>query len=142
MIVLDTNVLAEALRPRPSGTVLRWLAAQTPADIFTTAVTVAEILYGIELLDSGKRRTRLATAVEQIFSEQFEGRILPFDEDAARQFADIVASREAAGRPISQFDAMIAAITRSQRALLATRNTPDFEKCGIRLVNPWPEKAR
>jgi predicted nucleic acid-binding protein len=115
------------------------LADQSPTDVFTTAVTVAEILYGIEVLDAGKRRTRLATAVEKMFIEQFEGRILPFDEDAARLFGRIVASREAAGRPISQFDGMIAAIARSEQAVLATRNTADFERCGIRLINPWAE---
>ncbi len=140
MIVLDTNVLSEALKPSPSIAVIRWLAAQAPSAVFTTTITLAEILYGIEALPAGKRRTRLLVATEQMFAEQFEGHILPFDEDAARQFASLVASREAAGRPISQFDAMIAAISRLHRAAVATRNTADFEGCGIRIVNPWAEE--
>ena len=139
MILLDTNVLSEALQPLPSPIVLRWLAAQEPSSVFTTSVTQAEVLYGIETLPPGKRRTRLLAAVEKMFAEEFEGRILPFDEDSARAFAGIVAAREAAGRPISQLDAMIAAIARSHRAAVATRNTADFQHCGIDLINPWNE---
>lgn len=139
MIVLDTNVLSEALKPAPAGTVLRWLAAQAPAAVFTTTITLAEILYGLEVLPVGKRRLQLLTAVEKMFAEQFDGRILSFDEEAARLFASIAASRAAAGRPISQSDAMIAAIARSHHAAVATRNTTDFERCGIRVVDPWSE---
>lgn len=139
MIVLDTNVLSEALRPLPSGTVLAWLAAQTPAAVFTTTVTLAEVLYGVEALPPGKRRTGLLSAVERMFAAEFEGRILPFDEDAARVYAGIVATRDAAGRPISQFDAMIAAIARSHRAAVATRNAADFAGCGVQVVDPWAE---
>ena len=137
MIVLDTNVLSEALKPVPSDTVLAWMAAEIPLSVFTTTITLAEVLYGVEALPPGKRRTRLLLAIEKMFAEEFAGRILPFDEDAARMFAGIVASREAAGRPISQFDAMIAAIARSHRAAVATRNTADFERCGIPVVDPW-----
>jgi predicted nucleic acid-binding protein len=82
---------------------------------------------------------RLLAAVEKMFAEEFEGRILPFDEDAARAFAGIVAARDRAGRPISQFDAMIAAIARSHRAAVATRNTADFQNCGVDVINPWTE---
>ena len=139
MIILDTNVLSEALRPSPSEKVLRWLAGQEPLAVYITTITVAEVLYGIEVLPAGKRRSRLAAAVDKIFAVEFAGRILPFDEDAARCFAAIVAGRGAAGRPISQFDAMIAAIARSRRAAVATRNTGDFEGCGIRIGDPWAE---
>jgi len=138
VIVLDTNVLSEALKPLPSRIVLGWLAAQQPLSVFTTAITEAEVLYGVETLP-GKRRTRLLAAVERMFAEEFAGRILPFDEDAARAFAGIVAARDTAGRPISQFDAMIAAIARSHRAAVATRNTADFQHCGIEVINPWIE---
>jgi predicted nucleic acid-binding protein len=137
VIILDTNVLSEALKPVPSDTVLRWLAAQSPSAVFTTTITLAEVLYGVETLPRGKRQTRLLAAVEKMFAEEFEGRILPFDEDAARVFPGIVASRNTAGRPISQFDAMIAAIARSHRAAVATRNTADFDRCGIRVLDPW-----
>ena len=115
------------------------LAAQEPSSVCTTAITQAEILYGVEMLPAGKRRTRLAAAVEKVFSQEFRDRILPFDEDAAHFFPKIVAGRDALGRPISQLDAMIAAVARSHRATLATRNTPDFEHCGVRVVNPWDE---
>jgi predicted nucleic acid-binding protein len=139
VIVLDTNVLSEALKPVPSLVVLRWLGAQEPSSVFTTTITQAEVLYGIETLPLGKRRTRLLAAVERMFAAEFEGRILSFDEDAARAFPGIVAARDAAGRPISQFDAMIAAIARSHRAAVATRNIADFQHCGIDVINPWTE---
>lgn len=139
MIILDTNVLSESLKPVPSPTVLLWLAAQEPTSVFITAMTQAEVLYGVERLKPGKRRNQLLAAVEKIFAEALEGRILPFDEDAARAFARVVAGREALGKPISQFDAMIAAVARSHRAAVATRNTGDFEHCGVRIVNPWTE---
>ena len=139
MIVLDTNVLSEALKPLPSPAVLDWLAAQEPSSVFTTAITQAEVLYGVATLPAGRRRMRLLAAVEKMFAEEFEDRILPFDEDAAREFAGIVATREAAGRPISQFDGMIAAIARSHRASVATRNITDFQDCGTDVINPWAE---
>lgn len=137
MIVLDTNVLSEMLRPKPSAHVESWMAAQSPGMLFTTAVTQAEILYGVELLADGRKRGRLFAAIGSIFDEDFAGRILPFDADAAAAYAAIAAARRNAGRPISQFDAQIAAITRSRGAALATRNTRDFEGCGIELVDPW-----
>jgi toxin FitB len=139
VIVLDTNVLSEASKPSPSGAVLRWLDAQEPLSVFTTAVTQAEMLLGIAVLPSGRRRTRFFREAERVFAEDLGGRILPFDESAARLFATIAAARKALGRPISQFDAMIAAITRTHGAALATRNTADFEHCGLRIVNPWAE---
>jgi predicted nucleic acid-binding protein len=137
VIVLDTNVLSEALKSLPSPILLDWLAGQEPSSVFTTAITQAEVLYGLETLPAGRRRMRLLAAVEKMFAEEFEDRILPFDEDAARAFAGIVAARDRAGRPISQFDAMIAAIARSHRATVATRNSADFQNCGVDVINPW-----
>jgi predicted nucleic acid-binding protein len=137
MIVLDTNVLSEALRPVPEPSVLNWLADQPSASLFTTAVTRGEILYGIQLLSDGKRRKGLWDAANKIFDEDFAGHVLSFDGDAAGMYADIAASRRIAGKPISQFDAMIAAMARSRGAILATRNVKDFESCGIEVVNPW-----
>lgn len=139
MIVLDTNVLSEVLRPKPDPRVLTWLNTQPPSSIFTTAITQGEILYGIRLLADGQRRRKLWDAANGIFAEDFAGRVLSFDSDAAQHYADIGVSRRAAGRPISQFDATIAAITRSHGATLATRNTKDFEECGVEVVNPWSE---
>jgi predicted nucleic acid-binding protein len=139
MIVLDTNALSEALKPSPSEIVLRWLAAQEPSAVFITTITQAEVLYGIELLPAGKRRLRLAAIIEKLFAEDFQGRILSFDQESARTFAKIVTGRGKAGHPISQFDAMTAAIARSRGAAVATRNTDDFEQCGIRVINPWTD---
>ena len=137
MIVLDTNVISELLTPKPDASVAAWLAAQAPPSIFTTTITEAEILYGVRLLPEGRRRRELESAVWPIFSTDLAGRILPFDSDAARAYGDLAAARRAAGRPISQFDAQIAAITRSRGCVLATRNTADFEGAGIALFDPW-----
>lgn len=137
MIVLDTNVLSEVLRPVPEAKVLEWLQGQPPAGLFVTAVTRGEILYGIRLLSDGKRREGLWQAAQAIFNEDFAGKILSFDSDAADSFAEIAASRREVGRPVSQFDAMIAAMARSRGASLATRNEKDFEGCGITVLNPW-----
>lgn len=137
MIILDTNVLSEALRPRPEPRVIEWLASQATASLFVTTVTQAEILYGIAILDPGRRREDLYASAVAMFAEDFAGRILGFDTDAAPAFAAIAAERRQAGRPISQFDAQIAAIARSRGAALATRNQRDFETCGIELIDPW-----
>lgn len=137
MIILDTNAVSETLKPAPSELVLRWLASQEISSVFTTVISQAEILYGVEALPAGSRKQRLAAVVEEVLGQDFQGRILPFDEESARQYAKITASRKATGRPIAQFDAMIAAIARVQGAAVATRNTRDFEHCGIRLINPW-----
>jgi toxin FitB len=137
MIVLDTNVLSEALRPVPELSVLEWLAKQPRASLFITTVTRGEILYGIRLLAEGKRRRGLWDAAKQIFDADFADQILSFDSDAADMYADIAAARRTAGKPISQFDAMIAAMARSRGASLATRNAKDFEDCGVDVINPW-----
>ncbi len=136
MIVLDTNVLSEILRPKPAEPVVRWLDEQPAATVFVTTVTQAEILYGVELLPEGRRKRALIRIVEEIFREDFAGRVLPFDAPAARAYAEIAAARRRKGRPISQFDAQIAAICRACGARLATRNTQDFEDCGIGLIDP------
>ena len=140
MIVLDTNVVSEGTKPVPSETVMNWLAAQIPSEVFVTAITVAEVLYGVEAVPHGKRRSLLLAAADRMFAQDFAGRILPFDEDSARAYAAIVASRNTAGRPISEFDAMIAAIARTHRATVATRNIADFEHCGLRLIDPWKQR--
>ena len=134
--ILDTNVISEPMNPSPSATVLDWWAQQQPGALFITTVTVAEILYGIELLPPGKRRAALLAGAERMFGKVLVGHILPFDENAARAFSEIAVRRRAQGRPIADLDAQIAAIARSRNAILATRNTADFEGCGVRLVNP------
>ena len=137
MIVLDTNIISELLRPAPNKQVEAWLSAQDGENVYFTTVGEAELQYGLALLPAGKRRNALSKAVEEILDEDFQDRILAFDRAAARAYAVIAAARRAAGRPISQFDCQIAAITRTNEAILATRNTGDFEGCGIRLIDPW-----
>lgn len=136
--ILDTNVVSEPMRPLPSAAVMAWLS-QRPENghFFVTAITVAEILFGIELLPRGRRHEKMLAQAQATFAEDFAGRVLPFDEPAARAFPAVAGSRRALGRPILDLDAQIAAIARSRDAILATRNTADFEGCGVRLVNPW-----
>jgi|SRR5581483_8173114 len=137
MIVLDTNALSELMRPAPSEEVVHWLRSQERLNVFVTAITRAELLYGIEVLPEGRRKQGFSEVARRLFEEHFRDRILPFDQESAKEFAGISASRRAAGRPIAKLDAMIAAIARCHSATLATRNSPDFEGCGIRVINPW-----
>ena len=139
MIVLDTNVLSELLRVAPAPAVEVWLAAQNSADIYLTAISEAELRYGVAIMADGKRRKMLAEAVDGILREDFHGRILPFDSTAASEYARIGAERRTAGRPISAFDGQIAAIACVHGATVATRNVQDFEGCGITVINPWIE---
>lgn len=139
MIILDTNVLSELMRPRPSPTVVAWVAKQPAVEVFTTSITEAEILYGIELLAKSKRREQLLAAADAMFTEDLAGRIFGFESDAARVFSKIAVQRRALGRPISHADAQIAAITQVRKAKLATRNVTDFQDCGIDLVDPWTD---
>lgn len=136
MIVLDTNVVSELMRPEPAPAVLAWLQRSSGYGLYTTAVTIAEIRYGIARLPEGRRRQSLHQAADEIFAA-FPRQVLPFDLASASAYADIVASREMQGNPISGFDAQIAAICRSQAASLATRNTRDFVDTGISLLDPW-----
>ena len=139
MIVLDTNVLSETLRSAPDARVIEWFRAQRRAALFTTTITRAEILYGLGLLADGPRKQALSTAVQAIFEEDFAGRLLTFDSDAADLYAMIAVSRRSTGRQMSQFDAMIAAVARSTGATLATRNVKDFVDCGIAVIDPWAQ---
>lgn len=136
MIVLDTNVLSEEMKPAPDAAVHRWLLGQNAGDLFTTAVTEAEIRLGIAILPDGKRKQELETAASRILA-LFDGRILPFDSAAAPEFARIVAERRRMGRPVADFDAQIAAITLSRGMTLATRNGPDFVGTGLAVIDPW-----
>lgn len=137
MIILDTNILSEALRPVPDRHAMAWLARQPRATLFTTTITRGELLYGAQLLPEGRRKQALRAAVQAILDIDMAGRVLGFDEDAADTYAQIAADRRQSGRPISQFDAMIAAIARSQGARLATRNVKDFAGCQVTLIDPW-----
>ena len=125
------------MRPAPDPVVTEWLSARPATSLFTTTITQAEILYGLQLLTAANRRSRLATAAQEMFAIDFAGRVLSFDQAAAQAYAEIAVARRRAGRPIAQFDAQIAAIARSRDAAVATRNVPDFEVCGIGVIHPW-----
>jgi len=141
MIILDTNVLSELMKAKPAEAVSTWAAAQPASSLYVTAVTQAEVLYGIELLPKGRRRAAIEAAANAMFAEDFEARILAFGSDAATAYAAIVAGRRKVGRPISQFDAQIAAIARATGAGLATMNSVDFDGCELSLINPWISKS-
>jgi predicted nucleic acid-binding protein len=137
VILLDTNVLSELIRPEPDAGVTEWLDSLDAATVATTAITAAELLYGVARLPAGRRKERLGEAIRGLIEEDFNGRVEPFDATAAVHYADLLSDRERAGRPISAADAQIAAICRKLRATLATRNTSDFEDTGIDLLDPW-----
>lgn len=137
MIIFDTNVISEVLRPVPEPLVGAWFAAQDGADIYTTTISEAELRFGVAVMPQGKRRDELSKAVDEIIRDYFEAQILPFDRAAARAYAVIKAERQAAGRRIRSLDGQIAAIAQSCGAAVATRNVPHFEGCGINIINPW-----
>ncbi len=136
MIVVDTNVTSELMRPSPSTTVTAWVRARTATELYTTSITLAEVLYGIERLPGGRRKDVLKTTATDVFSA-FADQLLAFDATAAVEYAGLVDSRERAGAPIDGFDAQIAAICRVHGATLATRNVKDFQDVGIEVVDPW-----
>ena len=137
MIILDTNVVSELMRPVPSSNVVAWVAGQTTTNLYLSTVSEAELRFGVEILPTGERRNRLLYEVDGMLQEDFEGRILPFDRAAARAYAVIAAARRAAGHPINHADCQIAAIARCRRASVATRDVSDFEGSGIEVINPW-----
>lgn len=135
--LLDTNVLSELLKLRPDQGVVEWLSSMPADDLFVSAVTEAEMMFGARLLAAGKRRAALEEALNGMFDHDFAGRVLPFDRPAVTAYVEIVGHRRKIGRPISQFDAQIAATALCRGLSLATRNTTDFEACGLHVINPW-----
>lgn len=134
MVVLDTNVISELLRPQPDRNVLAWAEDRLAGEVAVAATTAAELLAGVQIMPAGARRRRLASEIEELL-ERFE--ILAFDCTAARHYADLVTARRAAGRPIMPFDAQIAATTRAHGAAIATRDAAGFEGCGLEVIDPW-----
>ena len=137
MIVLDTNVVSELMRPHADTSVMDWVDRQHAGDLWLTVVTLAELLYGIGRLPDGRRKADLATRLDAMIAEDLDHRIAVFDATAASHYADIVVTRERAGRPISTADAQTAAICRSHGAQLATGKIDDFAATGITIANPW-----
>jgi predicted nucleic acid-binding protein len=140
MIVLDTNVISELMRPNGETRVIAWADEQPAGEFYLTAVTTAELRYGVARLPDGRRKTDLADRIERSLTEDFPGRILPFDDNAATHYAEIVTYREQRGLPISMADAQIAAICRHRGSGLATRNTKDFAHTGVEVIDPWNPK--
>ena len=137
MVVLDTNVVSELMRPAPNLIVMNWVAERAAANLFFSAVGEAELRYGLKIMPTGRRRDALASEIEEMLSEDFAGRILPFDSEAARAYARIAADRRAAGRPISQADCQVGAIAHSRGMAVATRNVRDFAAMGVNIIDPW-----
>ncbi|MEO8060539.1 MAG: type II toxin-antitoxin system VapC family toxin [Burkholderiales bacterium] len=137
MIVLDTNVVSEPLRPEPDPAVLQWLDRQEPQTLFLTSINLAELLTGIAALPAGRRQNALKAALTDQVLPLFQGRILPFDVVAAEAFAKLRSSTQAAGNPIGFADCAIAAVAAAHGFMLATRNVRDFKGTGVELLDPW-----
>ncbi len=137
MFVIDTNVASELMRPSPTPTVAAWIAKHDAQEMYLTAVSEAELLYGVAIMPAGKRRNALEAALHRWLNLGFGNRILPFDSAAARTYAEIASGRRHAGRPINEADCQIAAISRSRGAILVTRNVRDFGGTGVNVINPW-----
>jgi toxin FitB len=137
MFILDTNVLSTIMASRPARPVAAWVAGRPPNLLFTASVCQAEILSGIAVLPEGRRREELETAARTMFREDFAGRVLPFDSEAAIVYAELFAVRRRTGRPATTADLMIASIARANDASVVTRDTADFEHCGITVIDPW-----
>src|SRR5215471_3392696 len=136
MIVADTNVVSELMRPSPSTALRDWVSRQAAGELYTTAVTVAEIRYGLARLPGGRRKDRLQASADEVFAA-FSEYVLPFDANAAVHYARIAGHRDEVGLPIGGFDAQIAAVCRAHGAALATRNIKDFLETGVEVIDPW-----
>ena len=139
MLILDTNMLSEMMRPEPERKIADWIVRQPSDELFTAAVCQAEIPSGLAVMPSGRRRADLEEAARSMFTDDFAGRVLPFDTKAANAYAEIFAARRNAGRPSGTTDLMLAAIARVRGASVVTRNVADFEGVGVVIVNPWDE---
>ena len=136
MIIVDTNIISELMRPVPERHVLSWFGEQDIEELQVTAITLAEIAYGVERLPGGRRKAMIRSTAQEAFTA-FRGRAIPFDEAAVPHYARIVSERDRAGRPMNAFDGQIAAICSALDAPLATRNTKDFDGTGITVIDPW-----
>ena len=137
MIILDTNVVSEFMTSPPASQVLDWLNAQDVSSLYLTTIAIAEIGYGLRAMPEGKRSRLLSERFEQFIEAAFSQRILPFDENAARIYGEVMCQRKEMGRPMSNLDGQIAAIARSRGFTVATRNIKDFKHCQIELINPF-----
>lgn len=136
MIVLDTNVVSDAMRPEPNATVIAWLNEQAAQTLYLSSVTLAELLFGIRALPAGKRKNMLDRALTELL-ELFKGRVLPFDTDAARRYADLAVTARNNGRGFPTPDGYIAAVAASRGFIVASRDTSPYEAAGVKVINPW-----
>ena len=137
MMLVDTNVISEVMKTAPSAVVVGWLNAQAPGSLYLSAVTIGEIEFGLCILPVGNRRTRLKDRFERFVSLAFVQRVLAVDEPCARPYGEIMDLRREMGRPMTVPDGQIAAIARAKGLGIATRNTRDFENCGVDLIDPF-----
>jgi predicted nucleic acid-binding protein len=137
MFLLDTNILSAMMCTQPAPEVATWVAGQPLERLFTTAISQAEVLSGLAIMRDGRRRRDFEAAARAMFTDDFEGRVLPFDMQAAAAYADIFAARRRAGRPATTLDLMIASVARSRGASVVTRDIGGFEGCGVPVINPW-----
>ena len=137
MFVVDTNVVSEAMKTSPCTAVIDWLNMQETSTLFLCSITIGEICYGLGILPMGKRRSALQKSFNKLIRHAFEQRILVFDEDAARLYGEIMSERRQIGRPMAMADGQIAAIARRNGFAIATRNVPDFDDCGVAVINPF-----
>lgn len=141
MILVDTNVISEPLRPKPSSQVVAWLDNQPLETLFLSAITVAELRFGIAALPAGKRRTRLGEEFEQRVLPLFLGRVLPFDLYATQAYAELMTRARMAGRAIAAADGYIAATASANGLTVATRDTAPFAAAGVSVIDPWNAPA-
>jgi predicted nucleic acid-binding protein len=137
MILLDTNIVSGVMKARPAGTVVAWLNDQNSEKLYVSAITIGEISYGLRILPDDKRRSGLRERFERFVALAFDRRVLAYDESAARVYGESMGERQELGLPMSFPDGQIAAIARLNHLAVATRNVPDFESCGIDVVNPF-----
>lgn len=137
MIILDTNIISEMMKPLPSTKVKAWMDKQESDDLFITTITIAEISYGLGSLPGGKRRDSLESAFKVTLIEAFKNRILSFDESAAYIYGQLMSNRKSIGKPLSILDGQIAAITHVNAMFIATHNTCDFSDCGLNVIDPF-----
>jgi predicted nucleic acid-binding protein len=140
MILLDTNVISAFIRPEPDRGVMAWLDTQPAESMWTTAISVYELRFGIELLAAGRRRRELEEALSEALEDDFDGRVVPFDEPAAQAAGRLGAARRLVGRTVEIRDLQIAGIALARKATIATRNVRHFEGLGVALINPWVEQ--
>lgn len=139
MVILDTNVLSALMRPTANRIVVTWLDGQTRLSIWTTAVSIMEIRFGLTTMSSGRRRDQQSAEFQRVMEDDLQQRVLPFDTEAAEQAGKLIGARQLAGRPGDLRDSMIAGIALAQRATIATRNVRHFDDLNLKVVNPWED---